>query len=45
VLRWDTEDEVVTRANNSDTGLGASVWTKDLGEAKRIAVQLDTGSV
>ncbi|KXJ87558.1 aldehyde dehydrogenase [Microdochium bolleyi] len=45
LLKWDTEEEVIARANNSDAGLGASIWTKDLQCAERVAAQLQAGSV
>lgn len=45
ILSYKTEEEVIERANNTRMGLGASVWTKDLDEAKRIATQLEAGSV
>lgn len=44
-MSWSDEDEVIARANNSRMGLGASVWSKDLDEAERIAEQLEAGSV
>ncbi|KAG5985248.1 hypothetical protein E4U55_007873 [Claviceps digitariae] len=45
VLKWDREDEVIQRANNSQNGLGASVWSDDPAEADRIANQLQAGNV
>lgn len=42
---WSSEEEIVVRANNTTMGLGASVWTNDLGKARRIAEQLEVGSV
>ncbi|ORY70245.1 aldehyde dehydrogenase [Pseudomassariella vexata] len=45
VLKWSDEAEVIKRANDSDMGLGASVWTKDLVQAERIARKLQVGSV
>jgi len=39
------EIEAVELANRSLFGLGASLWTSDTGKAKRIASQLETGSV
>jgi acyl-CoA reductase-like NAD-dependent aldehyde dehydrogenase len=44
-LKWSTEDEVISRANDTKMGLGASVWTKDLVQGRRIASQLQAGSV
>lgn len=45
VLRWSDENDVVERANNSQYGLGASVWGKDLEAVQRIASQLQAGTV
>ncbi|KAL4877826.1 Aldehyde/histidinol dehydrogenase [Aspergillus karnatakaensis] len=45
VLKWDDEDDVIARANASESGLGASVWTKDLEKGQRIADQLEAGNV
>jgi acyl-CoA reductase-like NAD-dependent aldehyde dehydrogenase len=45
MLKWEDEDDVVARANDSKMGLGASVWTKDLEKGERIAEQLEAGSV
>lgn len=45
ILSWSDESEVVARANNTKMGLGASVWTRDLAQGKRIAEQLEAGSV
>ncbi|PWY92192.1 aldehyde dehydrogenase [Aspergillus heteromorphus CBS 117.55] len=45
VLKWSQEDDVIARANDVDTGLGASVWSADLDRAEKIARQLESGSV
>ena len=42
---FDGEDDAVARANESRYGLGASVWTRDLGRASRVASRLDAGMV
>lgn len=42
---WTDEDEVIARANNTDTCLGACVWSADLQRAERTAYRLDAGSV
>lgn len=38
-------DEVVKRANNTEFGLGAGVWTRDIGRAHRLAREIHAGSV
>ena len=47
LLKWSESDgvPVVDRANRIDTGLGASVWSKDIDRAAAIAGQLEAGSV
>jgi acyl-CoA reductase-like NAD-dependent aldehyde dehydrogenase len=45
LLRWTDEDDVVARANDTQWGLGASVWSTDLGAAHRIAEHIDAGTV
>lgn len=45
IMKWSDEDDVIERANALKTGLGASVWSKDLVRAERMARQLSAGSV
>lgn len=45
LLKWSSEDDVIERANASDLGLGASVWSKDVPRARRMAEQLEAGSI
>ncbi|MGZ4256807.1 MAG: aldehyde dehydrogenase family protein [Gaiellaceae bacterium] len=45
VAPFGDEEEAVRLANGSSFGLGASVWTRDLERAKRLARRLDAGSV
>ncbi|KAL7931319.1 aldehyde dehydrogenase [Trichoderma chlorosporum] len=45
ILKWSSEDEVVDRANSLNLGLGASVWSKDLSRAEKMARKLSAGSV
>ena len=40
-----SEDEAVALANDSEFGLGASVWTSDRGKGERIARELESGMV
>ena len=42
---WSDEEEVIKRANNTQTGLGACVWGKDVAHAEKIAKRLEAGSV
>ena len=45
LLRFSEIDDVVARANDSDYGLAASVWSKDLTVARSIAERLEAGTV
>lgn len=42
---FDTIEEVLTRANATEFGLGSGVWTRDLGTAHRMARGIRAGSV
>ena len=45
LIPFDSEDDVVQRANDSPYGLTASVWSKDLERAKRVSRALAVGGV
>jgi len=45
VLKYDSVDEAVTRANDTQYGLGASVWGADVKEAAAVASKLQSGSI
>jgi succinate-semialdehyde dehydrogenase/glutarate-semialdehyde dehydrogenase len=44
-FRVKNEDEAVALANDSDFGLGGSVFTRDVARGKRVASRIDTGMV
>ena len=45
IMRVRDEEEAITLANDSEFGLGASVWTLDRDKGRRIARRLETGIV
>lgn len=44
VIAFTTEEEAIQKANSTDFGLNASVWTKDSTKADRVTSKLITGS-
>ncbi|KAF8599944.1 aldehyde dehydrogenase [Ceratobasidium sp. AG-I] len=45
LLKWSDEADVIKRANDTNLGLAASVWGKDLEAVERIARQIQAGVV
>lgn len=45
LIKFSTEDEVIDLANDSVYGLSASVWSKDMKRAERVAHALKVGNV
>ncbi|AGM06152.1 aldehyde dehydrogenase family protein [Amycolatopsis keratiniphila] len=45
VTAYDDPDELLARANDTEYGLAATVWTRDLGVAQRLANGIRAGAV
>ena len=45
IAAFKTEEEAIQLANDSEFGLTASVWTKDLAKGKRVAERIEAGTV
>ena len=45
IIRYSSVDEAVAKANALDVGLGASVWSSNLPEARTVAARIQAGTV
>lgn len=45
IIKFSSVDEVIEKANDSNYGLCASIWTKDTAKGMRIAGEIQAGSV
>ena len=45
VIRFTDVEDVITRANASQNGLGGSIWSRDTVKARALAARLECGSV
>jgi acyl-CoA reductase-like NAD-dependent aldehyde dehydrogenase len=44
-MKWFSAEDTITRANDTDTGLAASVWSRDMVQAEHIASHIQTGTL
>ncbi len=45
IFSFDTEEEAIQIANDSDFGLGGSLWTKDLAKGESLARKIESGGI
>ena len=45
IAPFDDEEQAIAFANSTRYGLSASVWTRDLSRAHRVAAAIDSGTV
>lgn len=45
VAGFDTEEEAIALANDTEFGLGAGIWTEDLAQAFRVSGRIESGIV
>lgn len=45
LIPYDNEDLIIDEVNDSDYGLGAAIWSKNIEKAKTLAAKVETGYV
>ncbi|MGH1426182.1 MAG: aldehyde dehydrogenase family protein [Pseudooceanicola sp.] len=45
IIRYTDIDEAIAAANDSENGLGGSIWTQDIEKARALALRMECGSV
>jgi aminomuconate-semialdehyde/2-hydroxymuconate-6-semialdehyde dehydrogenase len=43
ITPFDSEEEVLAKANDNEYGLATAIWTRDLGRAHRVAQRMEVG--
>jgi acyl-CoA reductase-like NAD-dependent aldehyde dehydrogenase len=44
-MKYDDIDDAIARANDSEYGLGGTIWTNDLDRGVDVAMKVDSGTV
>lgn len=45
IIKYTDINEVIARANNNENGLGGSIWSDDIAQAKALAQRIESGTV
>ncbi|KAJ6186510.1 Aldehyde dehydrogenase [Penicillium mononematosum] len=45
IAKFDSEDEAITKANDSEYGLSAAIFTNNVNQANRVAAAIESGQV
>ncbi len=45
VLKYDDIDDAISRANDSEYGLGGTIWSNDVGRGVEVAMKINSGTV
>ena len=45
IVPFDDDEQAIAEANDTDYGLAAAIWTRDIGRAHRVAKRVEAGTV
>lgn len=45
IMKYDDIEDAIARANDSEYGLGGSIWTQDIARGVDVAMKIDTGTM